>query len=224
MSISTTTQQDQELKTAVEHELSWEPSIDAQEIGVGVHGGVVTLSGQVSSYLHKVAAGKAALRTRGATTVANDIAVHFRGDPPTDTDLAVAARAAINANSVIPRNHVKAEFRNHFASLTGEVMWDYQRRAAAKSVAAIDGVRGVNNQIRLTPRPPADSAETEGLIRRAFARDAIVDAAHVHAAVHGDRIVLTGSVASHAERRAAERAAWSSPHVNTVDNRLTIRS
>ena len=38
----------------------------------------------------------------------------------------------------------------------------------------------------------------------------------------GGKIMLEGKVHAWSERRAAERAAWSAPGVNTVDDRLTI--
>ena len=39
-----------ELKKNVESELTWEPSVNAAEIGVGVKNSVVTLTGNVHSY------------------------------------------------------------------------------------------------------------------------------------------------------------------------------
>ena len=41
---------DLELRRDVLDELEWEPSIDAAEIGVTVHAGVVTLSGTAKTY------------------------------------------------------------------------------------------------------------------------------------------------------------------------------
>lgn len=51
---------DSQIKLDVQDELDWEPSIDETKIGVAVDGGVVTLSGEVSSYAKKMAAEKAA--------------------------------------------------------------------------------------------------------------------------------------------------------------------
>jgi len=41
---------DPELKKSVESELTWEPSVNAAEIGVAVKDGIVRLSGHVQSY------------------------------------------------------------------------------------------------------------------------------------------------------------------------------
>ena len=47
---------DNDLKKAVLDELGWEPSVNEAHIGVTAHSGVITLTGHVSSYMHKVAA------------------------------------------------------------------------------------------------------------------------------------------------------------------------
>lgn len=44
---------DSQLQQDIRAELLWEPSIHAARIGVEVKDGVVTLSGQVDSYLEK---------------------------------------------------------------------------------------------------------------------------------------------------------------------------
>lgn len=44
---------DTQLQKDVMAELKWEPSVHASQIGVEVKDGVVTLAGEVSSYLEK---------------------------------------------------------------------------------------------------------------------------------------------------------------------------
>lgn len=51
-----------------------------------------------------------------------------------------------------------------------------------------------------------------------------MDAQHVKVAVTDSEVSLTGAVSSWAERHQAENAAWSTPGVTHVDNRLTITS
>lgn len=44
---------DSDIKRDVEDELKWDPGVDATDIGVAVHNGVVTLSGFVHAYGQK---------------------------------------------------------------------------------------------------------------------------------------------------------------------------
>ena len=76
-------------------ELEWEPSIDAAEIGVTAHDGVVTLTGTVKSYAQKLTAERATKRVQGVKAIANDIEVRLPGTAErTDSDI---ARVAVDA-------------------------------------------------------------------------------------------------------------------------------
>ncbi|MBD8606423.1 BON domain-containing protein [Aeromicrobium sp. CFBP 8757] len=220
--MKTTTTHEHDLQHQVEEALEWAPEIDSALVGISVIGSTVTLSGQVSSPWQKRLAARTAMRIKGVTSLANDLVVHHLDTPRTDTDVAMAASALIAWNNDVPDQSVKVTVDDHVVTLTGEVLWDYQRQAAHRAVEHLDGVRDVRNRISLTPRPHADAVETEAAVRRAIVRDASVDASHVHVKVHGSRITLTGHVASWSEKRSAAKAAWSSPHVDHVENRITV--
>lgn len=213
---------DRDIQQDVEKALGWAPEVDSAKIGVSVRGGVVTLSGQVGSYWQKVMAGKTALRTRGVTAIANEILVHHITDPRTDSDIALAAHNVLKWNSQIPKDSVKVDVEDHVVTLSGEVDWNHQRETARRLVEHLVGVQDVRNRITLKPRPQASTSETEALIRRALIRNASIDAGRIHAAADGSRVVLTGIASSYAEKRQAELAAWSSPHVDEVDNRIIV--
>jgi len=62
-----------DLRRTVLDELDWEPSINAGDIAVTVHDGVVTLTGFASSYAEKLKAEQVAKKVRGVRAIANDI-------------------------------------------------------------------------------------------------------------------------------------------------------
>ena len=220
--MSTMLQKESDLKTrdAVEAELRWTPQLSAPgKIGVAVDDGVVTLTGEVESYAEKLAAGKAALRTRGVTAIANDVVVQYSDKTYSDSHLAADARDALRLNGSIPRD-LDVEVRNHVIFLRGKVDWEYQRRAAQRTVEHLPGVSGVINDLELRPR--VQSAETHAMIREALVRNANTDANRIVVTVHGTTVTLTGTVSSFAEKRQAGLAAWASPHVETVHNDLEV--
>jgi osmotically-inducible protein OsmY len=54
-------------------------------------------------------------------------------------------------------------------------------------------------------------------------RNAQLDAHAITVTVTGGKVTLTGTVRSAAERVQAEQAAWASPHVTEIDNRIAVR-
>ena len=221
MSVSTASKTDKDIQDRVEQELDWTRQVeDSANIGVAVSEGVVALSGEVSSFAQKVGAGKAALRTRGVTAVANDIVVRYSGRKSTDAEIAEAARNVLAWTATVPKDSVKIEVRDAMVTLTGVVDWDYQRRAAKNAIERMPSVEGVFNQISLKPRVSA--TETQSMVRRAIMRNAGLDARSISVNAVGNKVILHGHVASYAERKQAELAAWSSPHVTDVENKITI--
>lgn len=135
------------------------PEIDAAGIGVAVHVGVATLTGEVPTYWQKATAGKTALRTRGVTTLANDIEVHHTGDAKSDTDIAAAVHQVPTWNSAIPKDSIKVDIEDNTVTLSGHVDWNFQREMAERLVEPLVGVSAVKNRIALTPRPHASSSD-----------------------------------------------------------------
>jgi osmotically-inducible protein OsmY len=66
---------DSEIQQAVLRELKWDTRVEATDIGVEVDGGVVTLTGAVSSWAKRIAAQEAAHRVVGVLYVGNDVHV-----------------------------------------------------------------------------------------------------------------------------------------------------
>lgn len=210
-----------QLQRDVLDELRWEPSIDANDVGVMVHEGVVTLTGRVDSFAEKDAAQRSAQRVVGVKAVANDLEVVVPGaHKRDDTDIARAAVDAIAWNYNVPKEQVRLSVRNGWITLDGEVDWQYQRDAALKTVMFLTGVQGVTNN--LVVRPKATPQEIKGKIQAALQRTASHDAAKITVETVGGKVILRGTVRTWAERDDAERAAWSAPGVSSVESYVEI--
>lgn len=213
---------DATVQTAVQDELEWTPEVKPAEIGVAVNDGVVSLSGEVDNYAEKLAATKAALRVRGVTAVVDGLSVHPKTEwPRTDTDIGKEVKRALRWASDVPPT-VQAEIEGHHVTLRGSVNWEYQREAARRAVQYLRGVFMVTDAITLTERPSA--ADAVARIKSALIRNAEVDAEEIEVSVSGTKVVLTGTVTSWAEKHQAGQAAWASPHVTEVDNRIVVRA
>jgi osmotically-inducible protein OsmY len=109
---------------------------------------------------------------------------------------------------------------NGWVTLKGEVEWNFQREAAARSVRDLLGVVGVTNGITLTPH--VRITDVQAKIEAALKRNAEVDARRIHVTAADGKVTLTGNVHSWTERREATMAAWAAPGVHEVDNRLAV--
>ena len=212
---------DLELKKNVESELNWEPSINAAEIGVAVKDGIATLTGHVQSYWQKIAAERAASRVSGVKAVVNQLEIRLPSSSErTDEDLARAALNALTWSISVPADRIKVKVSKGWITLEGTVEWQYQKAAAERAVRDLVGVRGVVNLVDV--KPQASPVEVKAAIEAALKRSAEVDANHIKVETDGDKVILRGTVRSWAEREEAERAAWRSPGVRFVDNRIAV--
>ena len=211
------------LKASITEELEWSPEVTADHIGVGVHDGTVTLSGQVNAYPEKVAAVAATLRVRGVTGVADEIEIQHDRGHLADSEIAGAAARILTSNVILPQGRVTATVRHHRVTLEGTVQWQYQRDNAVRLVAGLHGVAEVINRIQLAPDVSLSEPEAEQRIRAALIRNAQTDAETIHVThASGSEIELTGTVQSWAEYAQAGDAAWATPGVTAVRNQLTV--
>lgn len=220
MSISTPLRSDHDVQTAVQDELEWSPELDDASIGVSSDDGTVTLSGEVSTYLQRMAATRAALRVNGVRTVVENITVHPAiSGTLTEADIAKSVERALEWTAGVPST-VKAELTGHVAKLTGEVQWNFERTNARRAIQRIKGIDYVQDLITLRVRP-ADASAAEH-ITAAIARNASLYGTNVAVHVAGNTATLTGTVRTWAQRRAAENIAWASLHITHIENQIIV--
>jgi len=210
---------DDELRRDVEKELEWEPSVDERRIGVSVIEGIVTLTGEVGSYVEKWNAERTAERVKGVRGLANDLVVRTASER-SDTDIAKAAADSLKWNVVVPDDRISVRVEKGWVTLSGEVTWDFQRREAERAVRSLQGVRGITDLIAVTPR--AEPEKVKQRIEQTLKREAALDANRISVQAFGGEVTLRGSVRSSVERHEAEKAAWAAPGVRTVHNYITV--
>jgi osmotically-inducible protein OsmY len=214
----------EELRQDVMNEIKWDPELRnvAAEIGVASKDGVITLSGIVDTYRKQIAAEKAAQRVAGVKVVASDMQVTLESlGTKTDTEIAEAVKNALRWNSAVNEDQIEVKVDNGWIYLDGKVEWEYERSTAQRSVENLVGVKGVTNMISIQSRP-VDTKEIKNKIAAAFHRSATIDSSAITIVCVGNKVTLRGKVRSWAERKDAEKVAWASPGVTSVDNQIEI--
>jgi osmotically-inducible protein OsmY len=215
------TNKDLRLRRDVIEELEWEPSVNAEHIGVTARNGVVTLSGHVESFAEKLAAEKAVLRVKGVRALAQEIEVELPTSKKTaDDEIAARALKMLEWDVRVPSERISVKADHGIITLSGEVDRLYQRDEAERDVWRLSGVRDVVNLVKV--RAHAQPTDVEDRIRRALERSADLDASHITASVKAGTVTLRGTVGAWIERETAERAARAAPGVVAVKNEIAI--
>lgn len=130
----------------------------------------------------------------------------------TDEDIAQAVLDALRWDVLVPDQRIQVKVSNGWVTLAGTVDYKYEQAPAEAAVRNLTGITGVLNRIAV--KPMATPFEVKAQIQSAFRRSAELEARKITVDVHGDKVILSGTVHSWAERDRAERAAWSARGVS----------
>jgi len=212
---------DKQISRDVEQELRSDPRIDEREIGIKVHGGVVTLLGSVFHYPDRFAAEEIVKRVKGVRAIANELEVKL-GKPGErdDGEIATAAAEVLRSSTGLGAPPIKVVVKHGWVTLSGEVILAQQSAAAEEAIRPLPGVVGISNDIVV--KAALQTGEVRQNIESAFQRQAHLDAKDILIELADCKVTLKGQVRSWRERDDAARAALDVPGVTAVDNQLRV--
>ena len=211
----------EELREDVTDELSFDPKVDSSSIAVGTDDGTVTLRGTVGSFREKRAAQKAAERVHGVTDARNELTVRLMTDGArSDADVRGDVLQALMLDTAVP-DTIDAKVNSGEVALTGEAEFRYQRDEALEVAGKIRGVTNVWDEIAIVG-PPPDAGDVKHAIAKAFKRSAKLDARALTVETSNGTVTVKGTVSSWAEHDEAIEAAWASPGVRDVRDRIVV--
>jgi osmotically-inducible protein OsmY len=212
---------DTQLKNDVTAELKWDNSVNANQIGVEVKDGIVTLSGHVDHYSEKWAAERAVQKVLGVKALAIELDVKLPGSSNRDdSDIALTAKNVLEWTTNWPKDQVKVMVEKGWITLSGQLDYDYQRQLALSSVRNLMGVKGVSNKITL--KPFISTSTVKSVIDAALKRRALTDAQEIVVTVDGGKVNLSGVVHSWSEREMVCDSVWNTPGVTEVSDNITV--
>jgi predicted kinase/osmotically-inducible protein OsmY len=142
---------DARIQRAVLEAFDGDARIGEAAVGVQVTNGIVTLTGVVRDYAQRLAAREIAHRVPDVLDVADDIAVHARSGEPTDTEVALAVRHALDSLPSVVGHRIRSTVMARWVTLEGDVDHARQRDEAERAVAHITDVAGVTDRVVVVP-------------------------------------------------------------------------
>jgi osmotically-inducible protein OsmY len=123
---------------------------------------------------------------------------------PPDADIARSAQNVLQWTTLLPPGCVKVKVENGWITLSGDVEWDFQKKAAVRAVHHLAGVTGVSDM--MTTSSPVSAAVVKSEIAVALRRAARNDASEISVEVRGNDVTLSGAVYSLSERELVLRS------------------
>jgi osmotically-inducible protein OsmY len=213
---------DDELVRLVKDELRRYPDVDAAAIAVAGSDGRVTLRGTVGSDREKRAAGKAGANVFGVVAVDNALEVaRLNAQRREDAELRAGVLEALMLDNAVPES-VGVKVEDGFVTLTGTAKWEYQREAAEVVAVSIVGARHVDNEIELVQPTSPDSSEVKERIARALGRKGAAESDQLRISASAGKVTITGSLRSWSQHDDAIAAAWGTPGVTELEDRIAV--
>lgn len=205
----------------VNEELLWDPKVDSRAIAVSAEDGKVTLRGTVGSLREKREATKIAARVFGVVAVDNELQVRLLDEAKrSDAQLRKDVLQALMLDSLVPPT-VDAKVDQGFVTLSGTAEWQFQRDEADRIASNIVGTLDVLDEITVV-HPEPDAASIKESVKKAYERSATIDGRRLSVKTSDGTVTIEGSVSSRTERDAAVAAAWASPGVRHVEDRMVV--
>jgi osmotically-inducible protein OsmY len=161
----------------------------------------------------------------------------------TDRQIQQDVSAELDWEPSVHAARIGVEVKDGVVTLAGQVDSYAEKWNAERAAQRVSGVKALATelQVQLTSlgqRTDADiAAAVENLlewtmtlptgairvvVEAALKRTAVADARHIAVQVHGGDVTLTGTVRNWDERETATHAAWGTPGVRNVVDRMTL--
>jgi osmotically-inducible protein OsmY len=237
---------DAQIAAAVKDAMLYDPRVVSFNVDPQVAGGVVTLSGQVTSLKAKRAAESLARDTVGVIGVKNVLTVR-PSRAVSDQQLTKQVSSALAVNPLLAPTSIDAKAVNGKVTLRGRVPTLFESAEALDVASSLEGVKTVDNQLTVSApevpfvwqphvfpfgpyvdawhfaavAPAQSDQEIARNIERELTWNPFVEAGDVHVDVQKGKATLTGHVDSWSERAAAENNALEGG-ATAVDDRLQV--
>ncbi len=207
--------------------------LQRRDLDVSSESGVVTLRGEVPTEALRVSAERIAAAVPEVRQVVNHIDIVAGSEPAQAADgsrsmgealddeaFEAKVRLAFSLNREMDGADVEVSVYRKEVTLSGVILSDRQRALAVETTAAVGGVIGVNDQLRV----PGETRPTDlrAAVERALAENAHLQQYSIEVLEMGGEVILRGVVGTGAEKDLAALLARDASGAS-VRNELEVR-
>ncbi|MFO7933955.1 MAG: BON domain-containing protein [Bacteroidales bacterium] len=211
-------------KQDVVDQLTWDDSVNANEIYVNVQNDTVELRGTVQNFTAKMAAERDAYQVQGVRNVENHLEIDFPPSItlPDDDEITGSIENMLSWNSEINAGEIEVRTKNNVVTLDGQVESYWEKYLAGNYANSTRGVIEVVNNLQVKPARKAVDENIEKDIRNAFKRTFLIDEEKINVEVHNGIVHLSGSVPNFLTKIQANNIAIYTTGVKDVVDEITI--
>ena len=230
INVTPVSRSDRDLAHDIRRRLENSTAVDARNLVVAVHQGVVTLSGEAADWNEKEEARLLAEGIRGVKDVVDDVQLEY-SDTISDERLTSESRARLARDVYLSDLPITVAVQNGEITLTGSVGNLYEKERAERSLLWQNGVKSVINNLKVEPRGsygvrdtvavPSDQ-ELKRNVEAELMTDLRLRPEEISVDAVAGHVMLFGSVPSLREKRIAEQDARDIVGTAWVTNQLIV--
>ncbi len=209
------------IKKEIIDQLTWDSSVNANDIYVTVTDGVAELRGKVPTYASKIAAEKNACSVEGVRRVENYLEVELPPDlsRPSDTEITSTIENKLIWNSEINSAGMNVQTTDGVVSLSGTVDSYWQKSLAEDVALFTKGVTEVANNLSVSVTKSIVDIDIERDIKSTFKRSGLVKEEDITVSVTNGIVRLSGTVPNYTVKKQAKNIAmYTAGVIDVVDD------
>ncbi|MFO7923038.1 MAG: BON domain-containing protein [Bacteroidales bacterium] len=205
-------------------QLTWDNSVNANEVYVNIKDGTVLLKGTVPTYASKVAAEKNVYEVPGVTRVENYLKVEIPSDVtrPTDQEITENIESKLISNSRINAVNIKVDVIEGIVTLSGFTGSYWEKKHAEDIVLDTRGVIEVINNLQVHIAKSIIDTDIEKDIKNTLKRSGISDYDQITVSSNEGVVRLSGVLPGYNEKNKANKIAMYTAGVVDVLDDITV--
>ena len=212
------------IKQTIVDQLTWDSSVNSNNVLVTIRDGRVELNGSVENMVARMAAEKSAQQVKGVLAVDNRLEIKFPPGSrlPDDTELKTKVENILSWNNELNADHIEVSCENHMLTLSGTVETYWEKHHASTVVSSLKGVLEVNNELSVIPAMTQNDEKIKEEITKAFQRTYLIDEDRIRVEVVKGIVQLSGVVLNFFVKLQVRNVAMQTRGVKAVLDSLTL--